>query len=162
MPRRAWRLTEYPKRTSADRESRGLDRCGSAGAARVLDLARLARDGRAIDPGTSLPLTTPPLESADVWIFAVREGRLRLAQDGGSRMGGNLPPDAIKHETLFANLPVNAAGEIQFRDGQVIGINTQSGTYPFTFDADFKGAILEAIMQSGVAIHPTLRSRLIA
>lgn len=160
MPHSAWRVTEYPKVTNKDRVAKGLDRCGSAGASRVQDLAALSRDGLAMDPRTGLPLTTPDLGSAEVWIFAVREGHLRLAQDGGSRLSGNLPLDAIKHETLFANKPVNAAGEIQFRDGKVCDVNPHSGTYPFTFDADFRGAVLEAITQAGIDVTPSLRARL--
>lgn len=118
-------------------------------------------DGSILDPGTRRPLTTPPLGSTGVWIFAVREGRMRLAPDSGPRSSqGGLAPDAIKHETLFSNARVNAAGEVLIQQGVVVEVNAASGTYTCDMDDHFVGAVLEALRDAGARITEDLRRKL--
>lgn len=92
---------------------------------------------------------------------------MRLAPDGGHRPreGEELDPrsfprDAIKHETLFKNQPVSAAGEIVFEHGEVVDLNNFSGTYNVPFDRDFKGAVLQALDRSGIRVSHETRKKL--
>jgi hypothetical protein len=62
----------------------------------------------------------------------------------------------VKHETLFNNQDVSAAGEIQITRGVVVDYNNSSGTYTFTEDDQFKRALLE----SWVKVKPRLIKRL--
>lgn len=80
---------------------------------------------------------------------------MRLAADGGSRSRGAIPPaDAIKHETLFSNEPVNAAGELVIEDGKIRQVSNDSGTYNCPLDDHLRGAVLEAIKSAGLSEEP--------
>ena len=86
---------------------------------------------------------------------------MRLAPDGGSRWSPEgLPTDAIKHETLFSNAPVSAAGEIFITSGVVVHVNASSGSYNCDMDEQFVGAVLEAIRIAGAVITDDLRRKL--
>jgi hypothetical protein len=100
--------------TRAERLAKGSDHCGTAGP--VYDLARLVRRDRVEDPHLSGDLTTTPERRL---IYAVSSDlRVHVGFDGNRGT-----PHAVKHETLFHNDPVEAAGEIQFADGVVVEIN---------------------------------------
>lgn len=101
-----------------DRELSGTDRCGSTGPTYSLSQLVLAR--RMTDPQSNQPLSP-----SSPFIYAVAEsGEIRVAPDGDRDT-----PNSVKHETLFHNAPVRAAGEIHIRDGQIIHVNDHSGSY---------------------------------
>lgn len=164
MPHTQWLEHPYPARVNADRCQAGTDRCASRGAGNVRDLRDLLNEGYVVSPDTGHRLTTAALQTDGVWIFAVKHGRMRLGPDGGRRPRVStdppLPTDAIKHETLFHNQPVSAAGEIRIWRGIITGINHFSGTYMFSFDAAFKGAVREALLDAGAEIGKVLGRKL--
>lgn len=105
-----------------ERERKGHDHCGSRGA--VFDLARLVNgEGKAVDPrrpGLLLDNSAGPKI-----IYAVSSDLVvHIAFDGVRGAA-----DAVKHETLFQNANVEAAGEVSFVMGRVSGINDHSGSY---------------------------------
>lgn len=167
MAEAKWREHVYPDSVCRPREAHGSDRCQSRGRSRVSDLQSIVKDGLVCHPISQALVTTPPLQGSGVWIFAVKGGTLRLAPDGGRRPSPEnklpanaLPDDAIKHETLYGNLPVSAAGEIAIKNGIIVDLNEFSGTYCATMDTHFKGAVLEALQRSGVKTSPQLRRKL--
>lgn len=105
-----------------ERERKGHDHCASKGL--VFDLASLVNDqGEVIDPrhpGVLLDnLAGPKIIYAVSTDFVVH-----IAFDGVRGAA-----DAVKHETLFHNANVTAAGEVSFHMGRVAGINDHSGSY---------------------------------
>lgn len=109
--------------TRAERLAKGCDHCDSAGP--IYELGRLVRRDRVRDPEFESDLTT--IHGRQL-IYAVSSDlRVHVGFDGTRGT-----PDAVKHETLFHNDPVEAAGEIQLEDGVVVGINDRSGSYGTT------------------------------
>ena len=109
-----------------ERLLRGADHCASTGKVHVL--ADLVRGGRVVDPRDARrPLTTggtSPM-TASVLIYAVDANfNIHVAFDG---VRGT--PNAVKHETLFHNADVRAAGELTVRDGMIMRVSDQSGSY---------------------------------
>ena|SRR5882757_10804772 len=105
-----------------EREQKGLDHCASKGS--VFDLASLVNSrGNAVDPrhpGELLNNYAGPRI-----IYAVSTALVvHIAFDG---VRGAV--DAVKHETLFHNANVAAAGEVSFVMGWVSSINDHSGSY---------------------------------
>lgn len=128
----------------AGRLEAGLDHCDSEGP--VYDIAALVRDGRVADPELDANLTTT---TARLMIYAVDASfRFHVAFDGvrGQR-------NAVKHETLFHNAPVLAAGEIEFLDGIVTRVNDRSGSYVtiglMKTNRGIAEAILKALQRAG-------------
>ncbi len=143
------------------RLSNGTDHCGDE--TEVLDLRRLITDGLAMDPATRVLLETPALEpkAIGVYIYAVgRDGDMRVARNGGNRSVRGI----AKHETLFRNEPVLAAGEVQFRSGVITALNDKSGSYRtverLASSAEFRAAIRTALEHSGIQVHSSVRSML--
>lgn len=141
--------------TRAERLATGRDHCDTAGP--VYDLARLVRGGRVEDPEFELDLTT--IHGRRL-IYAVSSDlRVHVGFDGER---GTL--HAVKHETLFHNDPVEAAGEIQFTDGVVVGINDRSGSYGTTglmrVDRRMAQVILAAFEASHVPMTEAVLSSL--
>lgn len=105
-----------------DRERKGQDHCASKGS--VFDLATVVNTrGEAVHPahpGVLLDNSAGP-----TIIFAVSKALVvRIAFDGVRGAA-----DAVKHETLFHNANVAAAGEVSFVMGRVSSINDHSGSY---------------------------------
>jgi hypothetical protein len=105
-----------------ERERKGLDHCASQGS--VFDLATLVNsEGKAVhptNPGVLLDNSDGPRI-----IYAVSSDLVvRIAFDGVRGAA-----DAVKHETLFHNANVAAAGEVSFVMGRVSSINDHSGSY---------------------------------
>ena len=127
-------------------------------------LAAIGLCGKERHDGT--PLTSPPLQQyGESYIFAVNlDYRLRIATDGGSRQSDNR--NLVKHETLFHNADVRAAGEIEFREGVVVGLNSESGSYNqlgedlLETDPSFSAAVLRALQDVGARVHETLANEL--
>jgi len=141
----------------------GTDHCGSEGT--VYRLQDLLSSAVIIDPRNgSKPLTAgrnsrPP---APVLIYAVdRNLELHVAFDG---IRGNA--DAVKHETLFHNADVEAAGEMQVRRGIIFAVNDLSGSYRTAGrlgeDRRFARAVLAAIDRIAAPLAWSERRRLSA
>jgi hypothetical protein len=95
-----------------------------------------------------------------MYIYAVdSDGSLRMARDGHRP-----DPDAVKHETLFHNANVAAAGELVFAGGALVDATDNSGSYwtlgELETRPDFARALLDAITFAGVPIVPQLLARL--
>jgi hypothetical protein len=106
--------------TRAERLAANRDHCGTPGP--IYELARLHARGRIDDPERGGPLTTADDRRL---IYAVdADLRVHVGFDGDR---GTL--NAVKHETLFHNAPVEAAGELEVADGIVVSINDHSGSY---------------------------------
>jgi hypothetical protein len=128
----------------AERLAAGRDHCDSPGA--VYDVAGLIHDGRIVHPVDGGTLTT----NDQRLIYAVSANlKVHVAFDGNR---GSI--NAMKHETLFHNAPVEAAGEVQIQDGVVVGINDQSGSYGTTglmgIDRRMGRAVLAAMLLAKV------------
>ncbi len=83
----------------------------------------VSSDGLVCD-GHGEPLTTP---TDKTHIFAVGPcGRIHIAFEHERKRS---VAGAVKHDTLLRGAPAWGAGEIRFRAGVVVEINTQSGTY---------------------------------
>jgi hypothetical protein len=133
--------------TRAERLAIGRDHCDSDGA--VYDLARLVSGELVVDPEGRGNLTT----TADRrLIYAVSEDlRVHVSFDG--QRGTQ---HAVKHETLFHNAPVEAAGEMELLDGVVTAITDQSGSYGTTdllgADRRMARAVLRALQAAQVPL----------
>lgn len=140
-----------------ERENAGRDHCGSTG--RVFPIGSLLlRDGRVSSPDS--PNSLIDNTNGPIMIYAVNEAfDLNIAYDGvrGSE-------NAVKHETLFNNADVRAAGEITFSKGWVISVNDHSGSYgcygKLADDPSFAGSILRAVRRSGVKVKKSFLSEL--
>ncbi|HEV7426188.1 MAG TPA: hypothetical protein VGQ46_07450 [Thermoanaerobaculia bacterium] len=140
-----------------ERERQGNDHCASNGP--VFDLISLVNtEGKAVDPrnpGELLDNSNGPRI-----IYAVSsELVVHIAFDGIRGAA-----DAVKHETLFHNANVEAAGEVSFRMGRVSGINDHSGSYR-TFgmlasDLKFRRALRFAFSRAGVLMVPSVKKTL--
>ena len=157
--------------TQQYRKPRGECRCGSKGA--VYNLAALVQKGVIFEPTRMLnPLSTPQVSKSPsapkpegsgygkTYIFAVSENLdIHVAPDSERRM-----PDAVKHETLFHNAHVLAAGEICIQDGVIVDLNDQSGSYgtlgALETNPQFADAILRAIKKHSLPIDQQLNDRL--
>jgi len=129
----------------AERLARDKDHCGSNGP--VYDLAHLIRTGRVFDPDLRHELTTTNDRRL---IYAVNSDlQIHVGFDGERGTEG-----AVKHETLFHNDSVEAAGEIHVRAGIVVDVNDRSGSYRTTglmgIDRRMPKAILEAFQRANI------------
>jgi hypothetical protein len=157
---------EHAKRLLA-----GTCRCASAGT--VFKLRDCLGGGLVNDPtNADLLLTTSSLAtswanasgarlpSGHRYIYAVSESyELHFAPDGERQV-----PDSVKHETLFKNADVRAAGEIAVVEGVISEINDRSGSYrtygALEADAGFADAVLVAIDKLDAPLSPSLREKL--
>lgn len=150
-----------------DRENAGLCRCGSGGT--TYRLKELCVQGTIRHPrDIQTPLTTDEIGPGDhrsfMFIFAVNEHyEFRAAPDGGPR--NVAPTDAVKHETLFENADVLAAGEVRIIEGVISEINDASGSYNtrtlLQNDPKFAQDILKALDQEAIPANDAVRSLLL-
>lgn len=162
----------FSYQTSPLREERlqqGVCRCGSNSEGLVYNLTALVNNGRISDPhAPNQNLSTPevirsyddppPVGSGPgrTLIFAVNsEYEVRVAPDGVRPLVG-----AVKHETLFHNADVLAAGEIHIRDGIIAGVNDHSASYGtlgrLETDPAFSDALLQAFAINNLPVEPAL------
>jgi hypothetical protein len=142
-----------------ERLARGTDHCGSEG--KVYALADLVKGGKVMDPrARSRPLTTDGTAGlpSDVLIYAVdADFNIHVGFDG---VRGT--PNAVKHETLFHNAEVRAAGELSLLDGIIVAVNDQSGSYRtfgrLSTDRRFTEAILMALNRSAAPVSEETRA----
>lgn len=153
-------MYEYEGGTiQAERLAAGKDHCASSGP--VFEISTLVVAGRIIDPDDrETTLTTRSTRSSRVMIYAV-DGKYQMNVAVDTVRG---TPNAVKHETLFHNAPVLAAGEIDVDDGIIVAVNDRSGTYQtrgmLDLDSSFANAVARAITEANVPITPALISQL--
>lgn len=146
------------------RLAEGHCRC-QVGDTHVFKLHRMIVHGQILDPYThNQPLGTPevPPHFSEAYrpgqfIYAVSDDfEIRIALDCDRRAYST----SVKHETLFHNADVRAAGEIFFEDGLVVDVNDASGSYgtrdAMDTDPDFVVAILTAIDKHKIPTAPQL------
>jgi hypothetical protein len=132
-----------------EREKKGHDHCQSQGS--VYELSKIVEDGLAIDPMDQSRLLDS--KASGTIIYAVNDQlTVHIGFDGVRGQA-----DAVKHETLFHNANVRAAGEVQFRRGKVSAVNDHSGSYgtygKLVLDADFRDAVRTGFERSGILIQ---------
>lgn len=146
----------------------GICRCQSQDQDRVVDLRDLVQGNRLRSVHSPDELLDAPvvngsddhLEKPYKFIFAISQDyEIRIAMDHLRTID-----NAVKHETLFHNADVLAAGEISFRDGIVIDINDRSGSYGTLGMLDtapgFAEAVLTAFEQNGIPVLDSLQELL--
>lgn len=140
-----------------EREESGNDHCASKGS--VFNLAALVNsEGNAVDPRHSGELLDN--SSGRKIIYAVSmDFVVHIAFDG---VRGTV--DAVKHETLFHNANVAAAGEVSFLMGRVSGINDHSGSYgtfgKLASDPAFARAIRRGFSRTRVSMDQSVQKDL--
>jgi hypothetical protein len=139
-------------------------RCKSTGVS--YNLAAFVAEGIIVDPrNPTIPLTSGEIgvpDKTNVFIYAVSEEFcIQIAPDGDRGQ-----PDAVKHETLFHNAPVRAAGELHIVNGRLVAINDVSGSYGtrgyLETDPSFAASLLVVIRQHQIPIESTLHAALVA
>ena len=157
-----------------ERLKQNICRCGSEERGRVFNLRRLiAKGGKIYSPmDMTLPLCTPEVKKSPsapippdggygkTFIFAIdRNLEIHVAADCD-----RLEPNAVKHETLFHNADVLAAGEICIKNGVVVALNDHSNTYQtygsLENKADFAKAVLDAFQKHSVPVDSGLKTKL--
>ena len=132
----------------------GRCRCQSNGA--IYDAKALLRNGLIFEPiHLAHPLSTPRIptlsnpdtivdEITQPFIYAISlDFEMHLAPDGNRPTAGS-----IKHETLFHNEHVLAAGEIWIQNGVVAGMNDFSGSYGTRGEMEANPAFAEAVLSA--------------
>jgi hypothetical protein len=142
--------------TRRDRLARKTDHCRSSGD--VYEISELIDEGRIHDPVEPARLLSSERDKgADrVFIYAIDANfRMHVGADGirGKR-------DAVKHETLFNNADVRAAGEVDISRGIVSMINDSSGSYGtrgmMDVDPSLAAAIITAFDRAQVPVRRSL------
>ncbi len=154
-----------------ERITKGVCRCGSQGD--VYNLAALLRRDRIAAPKEMVTnLSTPKVPKArgereppgsgagKTYIFAVGEDlEVHIALDSDRQDAG-----AVKHETLFHNADVLAAGEICIEDGVISALNDHSGSYGTDAELEanpgFARAVLSACEKHKFPVTVNLRTKL--
>jgi hypothetical protein len=154
-------MFKYDRIKEASRQAKDEDHCSSAG--RVYELGALLMDGLIRDPAdlaTALTAGRSVGTSKVAFIYAVDENfAVHVALDGvrGTQ-------DAVKHETLFHNADVRAAGELEIDAGVIVEVDDISGTYetPGSIQTDplFADAVLTALDRIDAPIEHKERRRL--
>jgi hypothetical protein len=140
-----------------ERERKGRDHCASKGS--VFDLASLVSSGgeavHPTNPGVLLDNSAGPRI-----IYAVSTDLVVHIAFDGIRGAA----DAVKHETLFQNANVEAAGEVSFVMGRVSDINDHSGSYrtfgKLASDPTFARAVWRAFSNTRVLIDPSVQKKM--
>jgi len=144
-----------------ERLAKGADHCGSEGM--VFALRDLIKDGQIMDPrAMAEPLTAGRTfgTSAPVLIYAVdTKFSIHVGFDGICGQS-----NAVKHETLFHNADVRAAGDLEVFEGMIVTVNDHSGSYGtagrLDTDRRFAEAVLTAIDDAGAPVYASERVRL--
>ncbi|QEF98879.1 hypothetical protein Mal15_29370 [Stieleria maiorica] len=144
------------------RLAEGRCRCGTEHNGRVFSLKELVRNNALYDPYCQDTLLSDdpivPQSSVEAYrpgryIYAVGEsGDIRIALDCNRDHR-----DAIKHESLFHNANVMAAGEIGFQNGMIAFVDDSSGSYvtrgAMKSRPDFVGSLVNAIESNAIPIQ---------
>jgi hypothetical protein len=146
---------------AAERRVRGQDHCGSNGP--VFELGSLIIEGAIRDPAdlsSALTAGVSVTRKKQSLIYAVDENfTIHVGFDG---VRGQ--PDAVKHETLFHNADVRAAGELEIENGVIVEVGDISGTYGtpgrIQTDPSFVDAVLRSLDRIAAPIERGERRRL--
>jgi hypothetical protein len=154
-------MFKYDRIKEASRQAKGEDHCSSTGP--VFELGTLVKDGLVRDPAdlaAALTIGRSAGKSKLAFIYAVDENfAIHVALDGvrGAQ-------HAVKHETLFHNADVRAAGELEIKAGLIVKVDDISGTYetPGNIETDplFADAVLTALDGIDAPIEHNERRRL--
>lgn len=154
-------MFRYDRLKEGERLAKGEDHCRSGGA--VFALAGLIRDGLIREPADMTKALTAGRSTGKrerVLIYAVNENFAINVGFDGVRGTAN----AVKHETLFQNDDVRAAGELEVDDGVIVEVGDVSGTYGtpgrIQTDPTFADVILQALDQISAPIERSERRRL--
>jgi len=137
-----------------------MDHCRSSG--EVFEISELIDEGRIRDPDEPAKLLTAQrdMNSERLFIYAVDANfAMHVGVDGirGRR-------NAVKHETLFSNADVRAAGEIDLSRGVISMINDASGSYGtrgmMDVDPSIADSVLVALDRSGAPLRRSVRRML--
>ena len=151
----------YDRVKERDRQGKGQDHCRSTGA--VYDLVDLIAEGTILDPRDMANVLTVGRsvgKRAGVLIYAVDENfQIKVGFDGTRGTD-----EAVKHETLFHNADVRAAGELEIEGGVILEVGDSSGTYGtqgrLQTDHTFADAVLRALDGIAAPIDAGERRRL--
>jgi hypothetical protein len=152
---------KYDRIKEAVRQAQGQDHCTSKG--QVFELSSLFVGGLIYDPtspATPLTVGVSVGKRTGALIYAVNEDfEIHVGFDG---IRGT--PNAVKHETLFHNADVRAAGEMEIEVGVIIEVGDVSGTYgtPGMIQTDplFADAVLTALDRINAPLADNERRRL--
>ncbi len=159
--------------SSQHKERLEQSRCRCASTGTVYKLTECIEDGIILDPRKKTrPLSTATIRKnrtetdpvgsgyGKTFIFAVDKNLdVHVAPDS-DRDESN----SVKHETLFHNEHVLAAGEICIVEGKIVALNDISGSYKTDGELEgtpaFATAVLEAVAQHGLPLDELLKERL--
>jgi hypothetical protein len=155
--------------TRTGRLAEGRCRCDSPDIDTVFPIDSLIDNRRVLDPFNReeyLTSVAAPKYGEDVadlpprFIYAVGlDYTVHIAMDGDRSI-----PGSVKHETLFHNKNVLAAGEIGFTEGVITSINDHSGSYSTYTHIDITQSFVDALLQAfpahTIEMLPILRSQL--
>ena len=144
----------------SERLRQGTCRCGSTGD--TYDLGDLLDQRRIREPSNrTLFLNTAPLGTLEgAFIYAIsNDHAMRIAPDGDRQKA-----HSVKHETLFQNANVRAAGQLYVREGILYDLDDSSGSYAtrgmLEADPEFAKAISHCLDAYDVEISAALRAKL--
>lgn len=157
-PHAAVGMFRYDRIKEEERRAKGEDHCQSDG--EVFELGSLVVDGVIHDPRARTRLLEAGRRASRVLIFAVNaDFQINVGFDG--RRGS---PHTVKHETLFQNAEVRAAGELEVKDGMIVEVTDISGTYGtpgrLQTDPSFSDAVLIGLDRIGARLDEKERQRL--
>jgi hypothetical protein len=142
------------------RLAKGTDHCRSAG--EVYEISELIDEGRIRDPDEPTKLLTAQRDmgSERLFIYAVDSGfEMHIGVDGKREQR-----NAVKHETLFSNADIRAAGEVDFSRGVISMLNDASGSYGtrgmMDVDPSIADSILVALERSNAPVRQSVRRML--
>lgn len=165
-------FTYHDSRINKTRLKQGMCRCSSEGT--TYELSGYVIREKIVDPRDRRKLlSTAKIQTnlseplpigagiGKTFIYAVSKDLfIRIAPDGNRKQKGS-----VKHETLFHNADVLAAGEIWIKNGVVCDVNDLSGSYRTAGKLEvvpqFAKSVLAAFNKSSVPIEQALRDRLI-
>ncbi|MGH9419750.1 MAG: hypothetical protein ACRD3J_07250 [Thermoanaerobaculia bacterium] len=150
-------MFKYDRLKEASRRAKHEDHCGSNGP--VFQLGSLIADGLIRNPNDRSRTLTAGA-SVGKLIYAVDQNfAIHVGFDG---VRGT--PGAVKHETLFHNADVRAAGELEVEAGVIVEVGDISGTYGtpgmIQIDPLFAEAVLIALDDIDAPVEPSERRRL--
>ncbi|HEX7192694.1 MAG TPA: hypothetical protein VF381_14090 [Thermoanaerobaculia bacterium] len=125
-----------------ERLAKGTDHCDSRGPVHLL--GDLVQEGQIVDPASKRPLTTHGTSGSRrrVLIYAVSSDfEIHVGFDGTRGQ-----ENAVKHETLFHNADVRAAGELEVVGGIIYKVNDFSGSYRTAGKLDTDRRFAEAVL----------------
>lgn len=154
-------MTAYSYHDSPRRPQREIDgtcRCGST-SENIFEISGfLAAEPHITSPAVPTDRDGIPLIGKYIYAVSV-DYEMRIALDGD-----RLENSSVKHETLFHNQDVLAAGEIGFTSGEVSSINDHSGSYgtdgEMKIDPEYSSTLLKAFGLKSIPLESSLQNKI--